>query len=64
MTTSEGFAQSFAHAPGCFLFIGNGEASAPLHHPGYDFHDAALLHGTKLHTAIAPRCLPMAGQVF
>jgi len=58
MTGSEDFAQFLTHVPGCFLFIGNGEASAPLHHPGYDFNDKALLHGAQLHTAIARRRLP------
>lgn len=60
MTASEDFAQFLAHVPGCFLFIGNGEASAPLHHPGYDFNDKALLHGARLHAAIARRRLPIA----
>lgn len=58
MTASEDFAQFLAHVPGCFLFIGNGEASAPLHHPGYDFNDKALLHGAQLNAAIARRRLP------
>ena len=58
MTGSEDFAQFLAHVPGCFLFIGNGESSAPLHHPGYDFNDEALLHGARLHAAIARRRLP------
>lgn len=60
MTGSEDFAQFLAHVPGCFLFIGNGEDSAPLHHPGYDFNDRALLHGAELHAAIARRRLPAA----
>lgn len=59
MTGSEDFAQFLAHVPGCFLFIGNGESSAPLHHPGYDFNDGALLHGARLHAAIARRRLPV-----
>ena len=58
MTGSEDFARFLDHVPGCFLFIGNGEASAPLHHPGYDFNDNALLHGARLHAAIARRRLP------
>ena len=60
MTGSEDFAQFLTHVPGCFLFIGNGEASAPLHHPGYDFNDRALLHGAQVHAAIARRRLPTA----
>lgn len=59
MTGSEDFARFLDHAPGCFLFIGNGVESAPLHHPGYDFNDQALLHGARLHAAIARRRLPM-----
>lgn len=53
MTGSEDFAQLLGHVPGCFLFIGNGEGSAPLHHPAYDFNDAALIHGAMVHAAIA-----------
>jgi hippurate hydrolase len=58
ITASEDFAQFLAHVPGCFLFIGNGEESAPLHNPSYDFNDAALLHGAQVHAAIARRRLP------
>lgn len=58
MTGSEDFARFLTHVPGCFLFIGNGDASAPLHHPSYDFNDKALLHGANLHAAIARRRLP------
>lgn len=39
---SEDFARLLAQVPGNFAFIGNGEASAPLHNPEYDFDDAAL----------------------
>jgi len=53
MTGSEDFARFLDHVPGCFLFIGNGEGSAPLHHPAYDFNDAALMHGASVHVAIA-----------
>ncbi len=58
MTASEDFARLLDHVPGCFLFIGNGEQSAPLHHPAYDFNDAALMHGARVHAAIARRRLP------
>lgn len=60
MTGSEDFARLLAHVPGCFLFIGNGEGSAPLHHPAYDFNDAALMHGAQVHAAIARRRLPIS----
>jgi amidohydrolase len=58
MTGSEDFARFLSHVPGCFLFIGNGESSAPLHNPSYDFNDQALLHGAGVHVAIARRRLP------
>ncbi|WP_234187319.1 M20 aminoacylase family protein [Shinella sp. NM-101] len=57
MTGSEDFAHFLAHAPGCFVFLGNGEASAPLHNPGYDFDDRGLLHGADFHAGIARRRL-------
>ncbi|WP_027552328.1 M20 aminoacylase family protein [Bradyrhizobium sp. Cp5.3] len=58
MTGSEDFARFLAHLPGCFLFVGNGTNSAPLHNPSYDFNDDGLLTGTKLHVAITRRRLP------
>ncbi|MDX2484577.1 MAG: amidohydrolase [Pseudodonghicola sp.] len=57
-TASEDFARFLDHVPGCFAFIGNGEGSAPLHSPTYDFNDAALPHGAQLLAAIARRRLP------
>ena len=56
---SEDFARFLDHAPGCFGFIGNGEASPPLHNPTYDFDEAALIHGARLHAAIVRRRLPV-----
>ena len=53
MTGSEDFARFLEHVPGCFAFVGNGEASAPLHNPNYDFDDAGLIHGARFHAAIA-----------
>lgn len=64
MTASEDFAQFLSHVPGCFMFIGNGEESAPLHNPTYDFADAALLQGAQLHAAIVRRRLPAAGSAI
>jgi amidohydrolase len=57
-TGSEDFARFLDHVPGCFANIGNGEASAPLHNPLYDFDDRALIHGARFHTAIVRRRLP------
>ena len=41
---SEDFSDMLNARPGAFMFIGNG-ASALLHHPAYDFNDAALPFG-------------------
>ncbi|MDA3920811.1 MAG: amidohydrolase [Salinisphaera sp.] len=53
ISASEDFARFLDYAPGCFSFIGNGEESAPLHSPNFDFNDAALKHGVALHVATA-----------
>lgn len=58
LIASEDFARFLAHVPGSFCFIGNGEDSAPLHNSDYDFNDDALVHGARLHAAIAHRRLP------
>lgn len=60
MMGSEDFARFLDHVPGCFAFIGNGDHSAPLHNPTYDFNDDALIHGTNFHAAIARQRLPVA----
>ncbi|MBN8941922.1 MAG: amidohydrolase [Rhizobiales bacterium] len=57
MTGSEDFARFLDHVPGCFVFVGNGERSAPLHNPSYDFNDDGLIHGARLHAAIVQRRL-------
>jgi len=57
MTGSEDFAQFLSRVPGCFVFLGNGETSAPLHNPNYDFKDNGLVHGMRFHAAIARRRL-------
>ncbi|MFS2154335.1 M20 aminoacylase family protein [Rhizobium sp. Rhizsp42] len=60
MTASEDFARFLEHVPGCFVFMGNGESSAPLHNPDFDFNDAGLLPGARYHAAIIRRRLPLA----
>ncbi|RUZ72826.1 amidohydrolase [Mesorhizobium sp. M7A.F.Ca.US.006.01.1.1] len=52
MTASEDFARFLDHVPGCFVFLGNGEGSAPLHNSSYDFNDDGLLFGTNFHVAV------------
>ncbi len=60
MTASEDFARFLTRVPGCFVFLGNGEQSAPLHNPSYDFNDEILLHGARFHAAIVRQRLPSA----
>jgi hippurate hydrolase len=43
--------------PGAFILIGNG-ASAPLHHPAFDFDDAAAPYGVAYWTRLVERALP------
>jgi amidohydrolase len=42
----EDFALMLAARPGAMIFVGNGD-SAGLHHPGYDFNDAAIPAGVS-----------------
>jgi hippurate hydrolase len=55
---AEDFSFMLEARPGAFIFIGNGD-SANLHHPSYDFNDAALPYGMSywvelVETALAP----------
>jgi len=63
ITASEDFAHFLTKVPGCFFYLGNGEGSAPLHNPNFDFDDASLVHGVKAHAAIARRRLPVDGPL-
>ncbi|HET9555153.1 MAG TPA: amidohydrolase [Anaeromyxobacteraceae bacterium] len=57
ITASEDFAHFLARVPGCFAFLGNGVTAPPLHNPAYDFDDAILLDGARVHAAIVRRRL-------
>jgi hippurate hydrolase len=57
MTGSEDFAQFLSRVPGCFVFLGNGKESAPLHNPNYDFNDEGLVHGMRFHAEMVHRRL-------
>lgn len=58
VTASEDFAHFLRRVPGCYVNLGNGENSAPLHNPKYDFNDGGLIYGVKTHAAIVRRRLP------
>jgi hippurate hydrolase len=59
--TSEDFAFMLRARPGAYLWLGQGRgglgADKPLHHPGYDFNDAALPLGVRWFTAVVERVL-------
>lgn len=59
MAASEDFARFIDHVPGCFVFLGNGVESEPLHNPKYDFNDDGLLPGARYYAAVARRRLPL-----
>jgi amidohydrolase len=46
----------FAHAPGCYAFIGAG-GEYPHHHPRFRIDERALAIGTRLHVEVARRAL-------
>lgn len=50
---SEDFAHYLEHKPGAFLRLGNGEDSAILHNPQYDFADGSLTVGAALWARLA-----------
>jgi hippurate hydrolase len=57
ISASEDFSFMLEHAPGAYMNLGNGEASAPLHNPRYDFNDDALPFGAALFARIVQRKL-------
>jgi hippurate hydrolase len=62
--TAEDFAFLLRERPGAYLWLGQGsvepgiDGERPLHHPCYDFNDAALPYGVRWLCAIAERELP------
>jgi amidohydrolase len=56
--TSEDFAFMLRQRPGAYLWLGQGGGDRPLHHPCYDFNDAALPLGVRWFCALAELALP------
>jgi hippurate hydrolase len=54
--TSEDFAFMLRERPGAYLWLGQG-GDRPLHHPCYDFNDAALPDGVRWFCAVVARVL-------
>ena len=53
---AEDFSYMLEAKPGAFIFLGNGD-TAGLHHPEYDFNDAALRYGIAYWTALVETAL-------
>lgn len=53
--TSEDFSFMLQARPGAYIWLGQGTQShpAPLHNPRYDFNDAVMETGIRLHVALA-----------
>ena len=58
---AEDFAYMLEQRPGAYLFVGNGD-TAGLHHPKFDFDDAAAPVGASFFARLAERALPLATQ--
>ena len=43
--------------PSCYLILGNGEESASLHNPDYDFSDKALVYGASFFAKVVEESL-------
>ncbi|MEO1120799.1 MAG: M20/M25/M40 family metallo-hydrolase, partial [Pseudomonadota bacterium] len=54
----EDFSYMLQKRPGSYICIGNGD-SAPLHHPEFDFNDAAIAPGAAFFARIVERALPL-----
>lgn len=60
LMAAEDFSYMLAHRPGAYMFLGNGP-SAGLHHPEYDFNDAAAPYGASLWARLIETGLPLKG---
>ncbi|MCI4664934.1 MAG: M20 family metallopeptidase [Neomegalonema sp.] len=56
---AEDFSFLAQQTPGCFVFVGNGD-SASLHHPKFDFNDAAIPYGVAYWERLAQSALPIS----
>ena len=52
----EDFSYMLEARPGAFIFVGNGD-SAGLHHPAYDFNDAAISYGSSYWARLVERLM-------
>ncbi|HET6185054.1 MAG TPA: M20 aminoacylase family protein [Acetobacteraceae bacterium] len=57
-SASEDFSFMLEQVPGAYINLGNGETSAPVHNPAYNFNDEAIPYGSALYARIIERTLP------
>jgi hippurate hydrolase len=54
---AEDFSYMLESRPGAYIFMGNG-ATASVHHPKYDFNDAAIPYGVSLWAKVIETAMP------
>lgn len=54
---AEDFSYMLEKRPGAYIFMGNGD-TAGVHHPAYDFDDAAIPYGVSYLAQLAERAMP------
>jgi amidohydrolase len=54
---AEDFSYMLESRPGAYIFMGNGD-TAGVHHPAYDFNDAAIPYGVSYMAQLAERAMP------
>jgi hippurate hydrolase len=54
---AEDFSYMLEKRPGAYIFMGNGD-TAGVHHPAYDFNDAAIPYGVSYLAQVAERAMP------
>ena len=60
-TGSEDFSFMSEVVPSCYLILGNGTGSNPLHNPDYDFNDDALIYGASFFAKVVEETLRPEG---
>jgi amidohydrolase len=54
---AEDFSYMLESRPGAYIFLGNGD-TAGVHHPAYDFNDAAIPYGVSLWAKLVETAMP------
>jgi metal-dependent amidase/aminoacylase/carboxypeptidase family protein len=55
---AEDFSYMLERRPGAYILLGNGN-TAGIHHPAYDFNDAAIPYGVSLWARIIETGMPV-----